>query len=35
MQSDKISLDCEAKLLDVNDPQFPNRIKEHQAIAVS
>jgi hypothetical protein len=35
LQSNKISLDCEAKLVEVNDPRFPNRIKEHQAIAVS
>ena len=34
LQSNKISLDWEAKLVEVNDPRFPNRIKEHQAIAV-
>jgi hypothetical protein len=35
MQSNEITFDCEAKLMDVKEPLFPNRIKEHQAIAIS
>jgi hypothetical protein len=35
LRSNIISLDCKARLVEVNNHRFPNRIKEHQAIAVS
>ena len=35
LQSDKVELEIDAELMDVYKPSTPNRVKEHEAIAVS
>jgi uncharacterized C2H2 Zn-finger protein len=35
LQVDKVSLDCETRLVEVSDPSRPNIVKEHKLVACS